>query len=79
MQKTKQNNKLNTLVPFGSLKWQKILRSILLVISVGLWVAALVLKERRVLLCFGALLLSSWEILWCCVQEIKTKRVQDVL
>ncbi len=74
MQKTKLKNKLNTSLPFGDLKWQKILRSILLVVSLGLWIAALVLKERRVLLCLGALLLSCWEIVWCGAQELKSKK-----
>lgn len=74
MFKRKSENKLNTPVAFGNLKWQKVLRPIFMVLALGLWIAAIVLQEKRVLLCLASLLLSCPEIVWCAVTEAKTRK-----
>ncbi len=74
MLKRKSKNKLNTPVAFGNLKWQKILRPIFLVLALGFWIAAIAVKERRILLCLASLLFSCPEIVWCGVMEAKVRK-----
>lgn len=72
MLKKKSKKKLNR--PYGDAKWQKVMRPILLILSIGFWIAGAAVPQGRGWLCFAALVLSAWEIIWCAIETLQRKK-----
>lgn len=75
MQKTKQQQKINTVIPFGkSEKWQRVLRPIALVLAIGLWIAGASLEKQRLFLSLCCLAISIYEMVWSAIKEFRAKK-----
>lgn len=75
MQKIKQQQKINTAIPFGkSEKWQRVLRPIILVVAIGLWIAGASVVKQRLFLSLVCLVISMYEMVWSAVIEFQSKK-----